>query len=198
MSHALSAPLQGGICFFRPLNAAPPSACLTVGLPCIATWRSDDVSTFRVIVLTDNLGAAWTPVTRLIPCRYVRNLQPGHACKLWETCLRPLNSGRSVAQLTARAALRLISPYCPALALNRMEFPEGFSCHHSNPIRYIVREASHRLHSAYSACSRRALEGILQVIANVMTHKIINKYNHLRSGDFVSRLTVSITGSVLT
>lgn len=36
MFHALSTLLPGGICFFRPLTFAPPSACLTVGLPCIA------------------------------------------------------------------------------------------------------------------------------------------------------------------
>lgn len=36
MLHALSALLPGGICFFRPLTFAPPSACLAVGLPCIA------------------------------------------------------------------------------------------------------------------------------------------------------------------
>ena len=33
MLQTVSLPLQEGICLFRPLNDAPPSACLTVGLP---------------------------------------------------------------------------------------------------------------------------------------------------------------------
>jgi hypothetical protein len=96
-----------------------------------------------------------------IPCRYRYNLQPDHACKHWETCLHPVNSGRVGSPSDgASTTIHLISPYCPALAakcqdigypslaLNRMEFPEGFSCRHSNPIRYVVSEASHQLHSA--------------------------------------------------
>ena len=49
--------------------------------------------------------------------------------------------------------------------LNRMEFPEEFACHHLNPIRYIVREASHPVISATVARSRRRLVGIHQVYA---------------------------------
>jgi hypothetical protein len=41
------------------------------------------------------------------------------------------------------------------VALNRMGFPEGFSCRHSNPIRYIVGEASHPVNSATVARSPR-------------------------------------------
>jgi hypothetical protein len=44
-----------------------------------------------------------------------------------------------------------------------MELPEGFVCRHLNPIRYIVREASHPVISATVARSRRALVGIHQV-----------------------------------
>jgi len=78
--------------------------------------------------------------------------------------LFPVNSGRVGSPSDgASTTIHLISPYCPALALNRMEFPEGFSCRHSNPIRYVVGEASHQLHSAEPACSPRALQGILQV-----------------------------------
>ena len=109
-----------------------------------------------------------------IPCRYVSNLQPAHACKHKEACLRPISSCRSVARLTARTSLCLISPYCPSLALNRMELPEGSSCRHSDPIRYFVREAPHPVISATVARSRRELAGTCQVIKldiNLITYK---------------------------
>jgi len=51
--------------------------------------------------------------------------------------------------------IQLPSPYHPTLALNGGGFPEGFSCHHLNPIRYIVRGASHQPHSAWQARPRR-------------------------------------------
>ena len=62
-----------------------------------------------------------------------------------------------------REALQLISPYYPILALNRMEFPEGSACYHLDPIRYIVRGASHPVISATVARPRRRLAGIRQV-----------------------------------
>ena len=74
-----------------------------------------------------------------IPCKHVDNLHPGHACLHWETCTYPVNSGRVGRPSDgASTTIHLISPYCPALALNRMEFPEGFSCRHLNPFRYVV------------------------------------------------------------
>ena len=99
--------------------------------------------------------------------------------------------------LTARAALRLISPYCPILALNRMEFPEGFSCRHSNPIRYIVRGASHPVISATVARPRRRLAGICQVHVHYNSiDEIAFPYNniHIQSCDFVSRITSKLCG----
>ena len=51
--------------------------------------------------------------------------------------------------------IQLISPYHPTLVLNRGGFPEGFSCHHLNPIRYVVRGASHPIISAMVARPRR-------------------------------------------
>ena len=99
--------------------------------------------------------------------------------------------------LTARAALRLISPYCLILALNRMEFPEGFSCRHSNPIRYIVRGASHPVISATVARPRRRLAGIFQVHVYYRSlTKNAFPYNniHIQSCDIVSQLTSQITG----
>lgn len=92
-----------------------------------------------------------------------------HPCKNTEAWLRSDSSSRSVARLTARAALCLFSPYCPPLALNRIELSEGSSCLHSDPIRYIVREASHQVHSAHPARSRRGLVGIHQVLEVLLT-----------------------------
>jgi len=54
-----------------------------------------------------------------------------------------------------RADIQLLSPYHPSLALNRGDLPEGSSCHHSDPIRYIVRGASHPVISATAARPRR-------------------------------------------
>jgi len=54
-----------------------------------------------------------------------------------------------------RMDIQLFSPYHSSLALNRGYFPEGLSCHHFNPIRYFVREASHPVISATAACSHR-------------------------------------------
>ena len=53
---------RNGLCLFQPLMVVPPWACLAVGLPCVATWRSDDFSTFHVIAFSDNLDGTWTPV----------------------------------------------------------------------------------------------------------------------------------------
>lgn len=47
--------------------------------------------------------------------------------------MSPINSGRVEAPSDgASTTIHLISPYCPALALSWTEFPEGFSCRHSN------------------------------------------------------------------
>ena len=57
--------------------------------------------------------------------------------------------------MTTLTGIDLISPYHPSLALNGGGFPDGFSCHHSNPVRYIVRGASHPVISATVARPRR-------------------------------------------
>jgi hypothetical protein len=56
----------------------------------------------------------------------------------------------------------------------------------TNPIRYIVREAPHQMHIAHQARSRRVPVGIhwLIVLSGLYLHS-----NHIRSCDFVSRLT---------
>ena len=57
--------------------------------------------------------------------------------------------------MTMRADVQMSSPYHSSLALNRGGLPEGLSCHHSNPIRYIFRGASHPVNSATAARPRR-------------------------------------------
>ena len=124
-----------------PTSQCCPSICLPYGRLAMhrGAWRSSDVSTFRVIILTDNLGAAWTPValqsraSTLITCILATHVSAGkHAFSLLTSV------GWSAPSDGASTTIHLISPYCPALALNRRKFPEGFSCHHSNPIRYVV------------------------------------------------------------
>ena len=139
MFHALSTLLPGGVCFFRPLTVAPSSACLAVGLPCIAFMAKWRLSHVPRDYLNGQLRCGLDAGGSTIPCSDVNTLHPGHACKHWETCISPVNSRRVEAPSDgASTTIHIISPYCPALALNRMEFPEGFSCRHLNPIRYIV------------------------------------------------------------
>jgi len=54
-----------------------------------------------------------------------------------------------------RADIQLFSPYHSSLALNRGGFPEGSACYHFDPIRYVVRRASHPVISATAARLRR-------------------------------------------
>ena len=54
-----------------------------------------------------------------------------------------------------RMDIQISSPYHSSLALNRGGFPEGSACHHFDPIRHIVRGASHPVISATVARPRR-------------------------------------------
>jgi len=56
MFHALSLPLQKGICFFQPLTPIPPTACLTVGLPDVAPGEVMGFPRSALLIKTDNLG----------------------------------------------------------------------------------------------------------------------------------------------
>jgi hypothetical protein len=56
-----------------------------------------------------------------------------------------------------RMDIQISSPYHSSLALNRGGFPEGLSCHHFDPIRYLVRGASHPVISATAARHPRVL-----------------------------------------
>ncbi len=69
-----------------------------------------------------------------------------------------------------------------------MRLPEGFSCRHSNPIRYIVREASHPVISATVACSRRGPVGIHRVYSVLHFYLL-----YIQSYDFVSHLNTKLS-----
>lgn len=139
-------PITGRHSLLPAINPAPPTVCLTFSPAHWAEIRGSHVPRFQ---LNGQLRCGLNASGSLIPCKHVGDLQPGHACKHWETCLHPANSGRVERPSNgASTTIHLISPYCPALALNRTEFPEGFSCRHSNPIRYVVSEASYQVHNA--------------------------------------------------
>jgi len=146
-----------------PTSQSRPSNSLPYGWPAMPrAWRSDGLSTFRAIAHLGQLRCSLYAGGSSVPCRQLDGLHPGHACKHKGACLRPTASHRSVCFADA-AAVQLVSPYCPALALNRMGFPEGFACRHLNPIRYIVGEAPHPVISATATRSPRVLVGTHQV-----------------------------------
>jgi hypothetical protein len=87
-----------------------------------------------------------------------------------------------------RADVQMSSPYHSSLLLNRGGFPEGSACHHFDPIRYVVRGASHPVISATVARPRRDQ----QEHTGYSTGKLTNcKYTQLR--DIVSQLTPELT-----
>jgi hypothetical protein len=142
MFHALSPGFPGSVCFFQPLSPATPTACLAVSLACNCCRRRDGVTTFHTIDPLGDLGAPSTPM--------VQQFRAGsyETCNL--TTYRTLMGaalyllilvGKSA--VTTLTDIHLVSPYHPSLGLNRGGFSDGFSCHHSNPFRYIVRGASH-------------------------------------------------------
>ena len=82
-----------------------------------------------------------------------------------------------------RTDVQLISPYHSSLALNRGGFPEGSSCYHSDPIRYVVRGASHPVISATVARPRRDQQEhagysiyriSLHIVQSIMRHRVAN------------------------
>jgi hypothetical protein len=84
--------------------------------------------------------------------------------------------------------IQIFSPYHLSLALNRGGFPDGLSCHHFNPIRYIVRGASYPVISATVARPRRDQQEHAEYS---QVNKISFKYTHL--GDIVSQLTSKVS-----
>jgi len=87
--------------------------------------------------------------------------------------------------MTALSDIQISSPYHPSLALNGGGLPDGFSCHHLNPIRYIVRGASHRPHSAWQARPRRVRQ------EHAEYSRELTEYTQL--GDIVSHPNVEIS-----
>ncbi len=151
MFHSVSRSLQPDICFFQ--HPVPALQQLASRLAC-PKGRRNRVPTFRNVHPMDDLGVFSTPV--------VRQFRAGS----YETCsLTTCRKHREAAfdllilvglcSMTALTNIQLLSPYHPSLALNGGGFPERFSCRHSNPIRYIVRGAPHRPHSAWQARPRR-------------------------------------------
>ena len=66
--------------------------------------------------------------------------------QLWALAVQRFKNGESPESICTS------DPSCFFLALNRMEFPEGFSCRHSNPIRYVVSG----LRTGYTARTKHA------------------------------------------
>ena len=91
-----------------------------------------------------------------------------------------------------RADILLISPYHSSLALNRGGLPEGSSCHHSDPIRYVVRGASHPVISATVARPHRD-----QQEHAGYSPEGITLCNYTQLCDFVSQLTGRVRSSSL-
>ncbi len=56
MFHTLSTGFPDGIRFFQPLSPATPTARLTVMPALYCTGRRDEVPTFHIFILIDNLG----------------------------------------------------------------------------------------------------------------------------------------------
>jgi hypothetical protein len=72
--------------------------------------------------------------------------------------------------------------------LDRRGVPEGSSCHHSDPIRYVVRGASHPVISAKVARPRRDQQEHAEYSPKSVT---LCKYTQLC--DFVSQLTLGLS-----
>ncbi len=112
------------------------------------------VNTFHIVDPMGDLGATYTPEVQRFRAGSYRTCILTSCCLLWEAAFGLIILvGRS--KVTTHTVIQLISPYRPSLALNGGGFPDGFSCRHSNPFRYIVRGASHQPHSAWQARPRR-------------------------------------------
>jgi len=159
MFHTVSPPLQQGIRFPKASQPRPSTACLTVSLP---RGRRHWGSTFRTIGPLSNLGEPSTPV--------VRQFRAGSykTCNL-TTCASTRKHSLDLLIpvglfcVTVLTDFRLISPYCSTLALNPVGLGKGSPPHGFDPIRYLVRWASHPAISATAACHPKVLAGTCQV-----------------------------------
>ena len=88
--------------------------------------------------------------------------------------------------LCRRLTLELISPYHPALALNRVKLSERSHPHRILPIRYIVGRASHPIISAMVACRPRGQMGIHLVLSSTDKSFL---FQHIKLHNIVSQIT---------
>jgi len=88
--------------------------------------------------------------------------------------------------LTTLTDIQISSPYHPSLALNGGGFPEGFSCHHLNPIRYIVSG----LRTDHTARGKHARVGTGRNIPGTPGIYL----STLKLCDFVSHPNAEVTG----
>jgi len=176
MFHPISLPLQQGLRFFIASRSRPPTACLTVSLPERAKDLRCHVPHFYLSgQLRRNLDAGQNSGS--VQKRYYPATFP--TCTNTRKCIIDLIIPVGLCSVTTRKVLCLLSPYCPILALNRVGFPEGFPSHDFNPIRYIVRRASHPVISATAARLLRIPTGTCRVIStgyNILLSHIKTRY----------------------
>ncbi|MFX0200481.1 MAG: hypothetical protein ACFFCW_30555, partial [Candidatus Hodarchaeota archaeon] len=149
----VSAPLQGSIRVFHPLNPAPPTVRLAVHLPPSFVRRGYEVSTFHINDPLNTVGASWTPVVQRFRASTLTTdnltIHSSHRGRVFD-----LVHLVGLSRFTMRTDIHMCSPEYSSLALNRGGVPEGSSCRHSDPIRYVVRGASHPVISATAARPR--------------------------------------------
>ena len=104
----VSTPLQDGLRFFRHLNPAPPSVCLTVHLP----EKQAKIRGFHVPhkLSHEPRRCALDAGDSTIPCEHVRDSQPDHMFSTQGENLRPLTPRRSVAHSRRVRAFTCVHP----------------------------------------------------------------------------------------
>ena len=102
------------------------SACLTVGMRCIR--RSDGISKFRIVhpMVPQFRAGSYKTCNLTIRRKHME-------------AASDLSTSAGLRSFTAPANIHLLSPYHPSPALNGGGFPDGFSSHLSNPVRYFSR-----------------------------------------------------------
>jgi hypothetical protein len=116
--------------------------------------RRYEVPTFPISDTMNDVGAPWTPMVQRFRAS---TLETGNLTthSLHRERAFDLLHLVGLLRLTMRTDVHMCSPYHSSLALHRGGVPEGSSCRHSDPIRYVVRGASHPVISATAARPRR-------------------------------------------
>ena len=141
------------------------------------TRRRDGVNTLRIIDPMSDLGAPWTPAALWFRAGTLETCNLTACCSHRGATSDLSSLGRS-ALIDDACGHSFTSPYHSSLALNRGDFPEGSSCHHFDPIRYVVRGASHpviRLRQGYAATcpSSPGLRRDVSVFAKATPRQVI-------------------------